>query len=246
LQPLQNWIDVVCSGIDPKEVTLVVINGGLISALECKIAAALGATVGIVEGSGREASRLLTDPDWSETPNLHVLPADATTIHSFIVDTGERRGPLDETVRELLGSIVHGYYVEIQRASSPPDESAWERQPETFRESSRRQADDMFHKMHRIGYAVRKPDGGPPELIEFDSDEVELLAEMEHGRWTADRIRDGWSLGEKDADAKRSPYLVPWEELPEDIAEYDRVFVRKIPSLMAKLGYEIVRPERSD
>lgn len=67
----------------------------------------------------------------------------------------------------------------------------------------------------------------PDEAKKFhdplDELSVLLLAEMEHDRWNADRLRNGWAYapGEKNIDKKTSPYIVPWEDLSEEIRELD-------------------------
>jgi len=67
------------------------------------------------------------------------------------------------------------------------------------------------------------------------------MAEMEHGRWNVERLLDGWTFGEKrDHQKKKSPYLVPWPDLPDDIKKYDRDAVKGIPGKLKKLNYEII------
>ena len=68
---------------------------------------------------------------------------------------------------------------------------------------------------------------------------------MEHGRWNAERLLEGWKLGpNRDHDKKISPYLVAWEELPEKIKQYDRDAVKALPEKLREYGYEII--PRSD
>jgi hypothetical protein len=55
-----------------------------------------------------------------------------------------------------------------------------------------------------------------------------------------ERLADGWTLGDKDVEQKKSPYLVPFEELPDDIAELDRMFVKEYPAILASVGLQIV------
>lgn len=67
-------------------------------------------------------------------------------------------------------------------------------------------------------------------------------AEMEHARWTAERLLDGWTWGEeRDLLKKTSPYLVPWSALADDVKEWDRESVRRIPESLAKVGLEVHR-----
>ncbi len=63
---------------------------------------------------------------------------------------------------------------------------------------------------------------------------------MEHERWCRERTNAGWTLGpERDDKLKKSPYLVPWEELSEKVKDYDRNAVSKIPEILHKAGFEI-------
>jgi hypothetical protein len=35
--------------------------------------------------------------------------------------------------------------------------------------------------------------------------------------------------------------LVPWQDLPPDVADWDRVFVREIPAMLASVGLQVIR-----
>ena len=74
------------------------------------------------------------------------------------------------------------------------------------------------------------------------------LRGMEHVRWVEDRLRQGWRLGPcRDVAGKRSPYLVSWDELSEEVRDLDRDSVRAIPALVADSGLSIVRrPSRQE
>ena len=66
LEAFQYWYDIIRSGCEPSQVKLIGINGGKISALEFRLAIALGAQVGIIEDSGRSANEIINDPWWSK------------------------------------------------------------------------------------------------------------------------------------------------------------------------------------
>jgi hypothetical protein len=83
LEALQYWCDILESGISPDQVRLMGINGGKISAFEYRLALMLGARVGVIESSGREAGRLFKDPQWGNSKNLVRLSADKKDIKSF-------------------------------------------------------------------------------------------------------------------------------------------------------------------
>ncbi len=84
LEPLQYWIDLIAAGISPAQVKLIGINGGQISAFEYRLALMLGAQVGVIEASGREAGRLFRDPYWSKSKTLRRLAAGEKEIAAFI------------------------------------------------------------------------------------------------------------------------------------------------------------------
>jgi tetratricopeptide (TPR) repeat protein len=84
LEPLQYWIDLISSGVSPAQVKLIGINGGEIAAFEFHLALLLGASVGVVESSGREATRLFKDPNWKNLSTLVRLSPDKKEVESFI------------------------------------------------------------------------------------------------------------------------------------------------------------------
>lgn len=79
--------------------------------------------------------------------------------------------------------------------------------------------------------------------FEFAPEEVELLARLEHERFVEERLRDGWSYspGPKDVDRKTSPYLAPYDQLPEEVREMNRISVRELPMLLTTAGLQIYR-----
>jgi hypothetical protein len=57
-----------------------------------------------------------------------------------------------------------------------------------------------------------------------------------------ERLLRGWRYApKKDEILKRSPYLVSWEALPDEIREYDLKAVRNFPEILAAGGWEIVK-----
>ena len=242
LEPLQYWMDLIVSGIQPGQVKLLGINGGAIAAAEYRMALALGARVAIVEGSGRAAAQLLSDADWGDSKLLLRLPADAMTVRAFI---GSGSPKLPDDIRETIARASHEAYRKLQasrRSSEDPAMAEWDLLPNNFQESNRQQADHIAEKLRQIGCSMHPVAGEEISLVEFTDSEIEIMAEMEHARWTAERLLDGWTWGEeRDVLKKTSPYLVPWSALADDVKEWDRESVRKIPQLLADVGLEVHR-----
>jgi voltage-gated potassium channel Kch len=146
---------------------------------------------------------------------------------------------------DVLAMTIHSQqaqrYREQGKAEGNPAAEPWERLRENLKDSNRHQADHIAVKLRAIGcYSATAPSRDP--VVEmFSEEEVELLARMEHARWNAERWLDGWTLGPRDHAAKTSPYLVGWDELSEDIKDYDRAPVRNIPSLLSLIGAKVCR-----
>jgi ppGpp synthetase/RelA/SpoT-type nucleotidyltranferase len=241
VEALQGWIDLVVSGVSVPGVRVVGINGGRISGAEYRIALALGAVVGLISESGREAGRILTDEQWSSLETLITLPRDAQTVRAFF---GSKLFEMEERDCETIAQAIHEKFLDTKRASAAPTGRAivpWDELDEDFRESNRAQARHIEEKLRDIGYVVVKAEPSD-ELVTFTTDEVERMAEIEHGRWNAKRLLDGWTWSEvKDDDRLTSPYLVSWAELPDDVREWDRQTVREIPEFLAKIGLTVRR-----
>lgn len=153
---------------------------------------------------------------------------------------------LEDTI-ETLARAIHEDYVRHQdlegaTRETNPSVVDWEDLPETLRESNRDQARNIGTKLAAVGCDVEPLVERDSEPVAFSYEEVELMAEMEHDRWWSERVAAGWTFGhEKDIERKRSPYLVPWEDLTEEIREYDRNAVRGMPASMARVGFRVVR-----
>lgn len=241
-EAVQVWLDLLASDVHPRDVRLLGINGGLVAGLEYRFALAMGAKVGLLQNSGREAERLLQEWPPEETPNLLVLPKDPMAVRAFL-HVGLRKSKL------LTGSIVtkaakqvHEDFLDQQRYSHPdPVMQPWAKLRSDLKESNRNQVEYLEDILRAHGFGIR-PASTPLNDPEFTKAEVDYMAEMEHGRWALERAASGWTYGpKKDAEKKISPYLVSWDELEDNVREYDRKNVRVWPELLADAGLEIYR-----
>jgi ppGpp synthetase/RelA/SpoT-type nucleotidyltranferase len=120
--------------------------------------------------------------------------------------------------------------------------------------------------LKRVGLSIRKTENPIPYNIEtnlsktfrYYSEELdypsevskgkskvsdyEMLARLEHARWNAERLLEGWRYGSvKDIAKKLNPCIKAWKDLGDDIKKYDYDPVRNIPVLLAKIGYEVYK-----
>jgi hypothetical protein len=69
---------------------------------------------------------------------------------------------------------------------------------------------------------------------------IEELASFVHEAWVEHRHKNGWRFGaERDDTVRRSPYLLPYDQLGEAEKELDRVTVRGILSGLNEVGYRL-------
>jgi len=238
-QILRNWSDFLAAGVKPQDVLLLGFGGGSLSAVEYRIALGLGASVGIVAGTGGAAEMLLADPLWSGLPNLYQLPFDPATVRAFVMPADHG---MDPVAQQEMAKTFHANYVAGSSRRLPPNMRPWDKLEETFKKANLEQAHYSVEILEAAGFAVRKADGPPVILSDFSDAEVERMAELEHGRWNIERLRDGWRFGKaRDDVRKMHDCLVSWKELPDDIKRYDRDAVRAFPEILAKAGLEVRR-----
>ncbi len=129
----------------------------------------------------------------------------------------------------------------MNRISQPDDPAiaSWDELPSYLRHSNRAQADRVCEKLQRIGCSIEKS-GNKTPVTEFTPEELDIMAQMEHGRWVIERLDGGWTSGpRRDLRQKISPYFVPWPMLSEDIKNKERKMVRNIPQLLATIGLQV-------
>lgn len=109
--------------------------------------------------------------------------------------------------------------------------------------ANRAQGLDIVPKLRTIGCIAQEAPGVEAGPIALSETEIERLAILEHRRWTAERLADGWTPGDGDAPRCETRDLVPWDELTREEQEWDREAVRAIPEVLARVGLEIGRSE---
>ena len=152
---------------------------------------------------------------------------------------------------EVLARAIHEEYVLHQTRigetpQSNPSMVPWQELPEGLKESNLHQADHIGLKLQAVGCYVVPLTDWDADPLEFSEEEVEIMARMEHERFVSERLGEGWTLapGSKDIAAKTSPYMVPWDQLSEQIKDFDRNTVKALPEFLATAGFEVVRLSR--
>ncbi len=208
-------------------------------------------------GLGSLIDRQFQDEDRGEEDN-DVIPIGLKDLVFQLAD--DLQPELD-----ILARAVHHVYIENERRKGPRPENEkpalrfWDRLPETYRDSSRAQAEDLFRKLKQIHcHVVCVPDRFPT-VLRLDDREVETLARDEHLRWLRERFDAGWRFGTtRDNDKLLHPNILPWDEaqyqeirgfypgvpqehLDESDKGIDREQVKRLPEILALADYEVRR-----
>ncbi len=112
--------------------------------------------------------------------------------------------------------------------------------PEDIKYSNRDNALHIPTKLLSIGYKIRPVKKGFKSVtLHLNKAEIEMMAFVEHIRWSWDKRLNGWIYGNvKDISNKVHPGLIPYQELPESEKEKDRELVRLIPYLLQDIDHE--------
>jgi hypothetical protein len=121
---------------------------------------------------------------------------------------------------------------------------AWDDLDETFRRSTRDVIAHIPAKMASAGVdpkywlAAKGLPRLPPGVQLYSSpEELEVLAELEHERWSAQRRMDGWRLGATRDDARHlHPQLKPYAQLTDETKAFDRAIVEETQKICAAAG----------
>jgi hypothetical protein len=168
------------------------------------------------------------------------LHADADAFMRLVA-----RDTLVGAARENVAQAIHGAFVEHNKntkSEEDPGMQPWGDLSEDYRKPNREQADWYRAYLEAVDCGFLATKENKPRQVEFTVAEVENLAQMEHGRWWAEKRAAGYVLGpSKNDEEKTHPCMVPWDQLSEAEKEKDREVVRNIPERMAAAGFETYR-----
>ena len=174
-------------------------------------------------------------------------PAGGPSLVTFgLLDEACRPEALLAGTTETLARALHGAYLEAVTADGKLGDPAlrtWLELPDDLRESNRDQAAHVAVKLAAVGRTLAPLTDWEAAREPFPEADVEVMSRLEHDRWMAERRKAGWRPGPRDVLARTTPYLVPWEQLAEEVRDKDRLFVRGLPRLLASVGLQAVKRE---
>jgi len=144
-----------------------------------------------------------------------------------------------EDLTEHLARLMHREYLAANGGQPGAAMVDWARLPESLRIANRAQVQDIAKKLAALDCVVAPRNN--PVNVPIDEKRVEELAREEHERWTKERNRQGWQYGkERDEVRRLHPDLCPWEEIQESSREKNREAIRRLPTVLADAGFEII------
>lgn len=260
-EPLQYWEDLLKAGIIPRNVRVLGFGGGSIALFEYKLALTFGACLGLAKAEGNAGKLLVDDAEWDHT-NVNELPCDPSDVvdrmilYAFVMDASDPMGRATHAALSLAATgealdraaqVVHdAYRTEALPKANEESIRPWDKLSEHLKEANRGQVRSAEWLLRVVGLGLRPvdPQQPDPEALILLHQSNELLAEMEHGRWTVERFRQGFRYGAvKDQEKRRHPSLIAWNDprLDDDTKNYDRSTIRSWPKVFEAIGWEIYR-----
>lgn len=144
---------------------------------------------------------------------------------------------------DTVARAIHDDYLQQLRpqagqvSESEAYKQSWDTLNEQARDANRAQADHIPYKLAMCGKLplTDKKGTAGAGAVSFTSDEVEMLARVEHTRWLAQRYLAGWRYGVHRDDRRRlHPCMVDWATLPESERQKDRDVILRIPQLVGQ------------
>lgn len=147
-------------------------------------------------------------------------------------------------VTEQLAQAIHRTYLQAavgrgEALGSRPSLRAWAELPDEIKESNRAQARQVGEKLAAVD-CFMVPAFDPALTFEFEDEEVQLLARLEHERWMEERMALGYAHGPA-RQGHTHPDLLLWEELPDEARAKDVAAVESIPALLDSVGFQALR-----
>lgn len=164
---------------------------------------------------------------------------DGISVFPLITKTSDADVVMGNSHDEIAKRI-HEFYVKSKQtegASVNSDTSmkSWDELTEDMKDSNRGLADHFFIKKRALGRTDKEITNASD--FNMPEDKIDTLASMEHKRWMAGKLMEGWvyASGEKCPDLKTSPLLIDYSMLSDDDKKYNREMIRGMTKLVAQL-----------
>ena len=146
-----------------------------------------------------------------------------------------------------LGSILHRDYLESlmnltpEKRAKKPNDMPWDKLPADVKESNYASALRIPEILELAGLALTEGEGSFAEVDRILAENLEMMAEAEHGGWEEQKRIDGWAYSpHRDDDLLRHNCLVSFNSLSAEDKVFDQNTIEKYPKYAREAGYKIV------
>jgi hypothetical protein len=130
-----------------------------------------------------------------------------------------------------IAMAIHAHYQ--NNGQSHTDQAAlqsWYKLPEYLKEANRVAAEHLELKLATV---LSVEEDSSEDIHDLFEKHIDSLSRMEHNRWMAEKLLQGWSYGERtDKRSFTHKNIVTWEQLTEEEKEKDRTQVRATTKLL--------------
>ncbi len=180
----------------------------------------------------------LVEPNGILTKWYDVKYLNRLIIHKFnVIEKVFTHESLFNEKLDELAKFIHSDYLnnlDEKTKNNPnkrPTQYPWDELSNENKNANREQADHIAIKARAIGDSSETLEG----LRNLSDEQIEILSEMEHNRWWANKALSGHVYGPKKDDSKKIHCdMISYAELSEETKEYDRNTIRNIPELLKR------------
>jgi len=182
------------------------------------------------------ADKLIRD---SIPQRFYGVPNERESLLWVMLTPKAPEAPLDDTFVINAAKKSHEAYIKNK------DTNQWDNLETTYKNSNISQVKSSVELLRQHGFDVVPAGQSASPRVEYaqlSDDEQDALAKAEHGRWVAERVKEGWIYGpRRDNDRNRNPNIAPWDSLSDKVKRYDYVTIETWFETFAANGYHVVR-----
>jgi hypothetical protein len=182
------------------------------------------------------------------------LPSDLPMGNQMSVHLNDRKFTdillikvIEQSFEGRIAQAIHKNYVDYmtKKGIQRPNTKPWENLTIEFKLSNLNQARSYHEKLTLIDCESALKDENKPPVTSFtEDDEVLIMAKQEHQRWMDEKIAGGWVYAlKRDDKQKHTPYLTEWDNLSEEVQNWDKEPVRNMIGVLDAVGYGVYRKE---
>lgn len=152
---------------------------------------------------------------------------------------------MDALLNSRLDTLAQAFHDDYRRRAAgninPQADVPWHDLPEFMKMSNRWRADHTLLIASLAGFRA-KEDMPSVRVLSLTTEEVELLAQLEHRRFSIERRLLDWRAGATQHHIRRkSPNLNDWATLSDSQREWNRAEMSRLPQILAGVGIELCR-----